>query len=206
MSLFITRIQVEADIAGLLPDDSEARLLINKYEDSNQSVEQIIIGIQYSNVLELSFLSTLKEIDRNITRELPIVSKITPFNLLTFIRKNGQLTIAPLSPLGESPDNSEEREMFVTNLSKSPPGSEALIKSDLSAISLIYSVPAQVDYYEVMEKLREILSVYPNLDVSIGGWLPIYEVAGKHIFTELPLLVIVAAVLTSIIFFSNFMF
>ncbi len=200
-------LRVEADIAGLLPPDAETRRLIDKYTAGVPATEPFVVGLTGPDLLSLAQLARVAEIDRRL-RALPeVTAGLTPFNLLTFRRDRGRLLLAPLALGATAPRTEAELADFTAALAAAPPGSSVLFNPDPDepSLSLVYLVENGTDYGSFLGRVRPILSAYDGeLNVALGGWLPVYEAAHRLIARDLPLLAGLAAVITLLVLLASF--
>ena len=198
-------LRVDADVAGLLPRDSETRRLIDKYADQETVSELLLVGVSHPELLAPDRLAQVAEIDRRVS-ELPnVIDRLTPFNLLTFQRRRGRLVFGPLAPGGIAPGNAADDARWHEHVRAAPPALSALFNADVPAMNLVYSVVLQDDYDSLLHQVRAILAAHgEGLSIHVGGWLPLYEVARRYIVGELPLLGATAALITLLVCYLSF--
>ena len=200
----LPKLRVDADIAALLPRDSQTRRLIDKYAAPAAS-ELLLIGVSHPELLAPARLAQVAEIDRLVRAQPEVLDGLTPFNLRTFQRRRGRLLLAPLAPGGTAPAGAEELARWRARLDAAPPDRQALFNPQEPALNLIYSVATQDDYGAFLQRVRAILAAGGGeLSTVLGGWLPLYEESRTAITGELPLLAGAAAVITLLVFLLSF--
>ena len=198
-------LQVDADIAGLLPRDSTTRRLVDKYSDPAAVSELLLVGVSHPALLAPERLAQVAAIDHHL-RELPEVrDSLTPFNLHTFQRHRGRLLLGPLAPGGMVPVDAAELERWRNRLPAAPPPVAALFNAEVPALNLVYSVAEPEHYDSLLERVRAIVAVHGEaLSIRLGGWLPVYDVTRSYIVRELPLLGGIAALITLLVCLLSF--
>ena len=204
-AVLVVRLRVDANIAGLLPPDSETRRLIDKYTDPAAASELLLVGVSHPNLLAPAQLARVADIDAQV-RALPeVVDSLTPFNLPTFQRQGGRLLLGPLAAGGTAPQSAQELARFRDRLRAGPPAVGVLFNPEVPAFSLIYSVAVQGDYGPFLQQVEGILAAHAGqLSTSLGGWLPLYEATRGYIVGELPLLAGLAALITLLVYLLSF--
>lgn len=202
---FALGLGVDADIAGLLPPDSETRRAVDKYADQDTVSEPLLIGVSHADLMRPERLAQVAEIDRRL-RELPeVTGSVTPFNLLAFQRHRDRLVLGPLAPGGTAPGNAADAARWQEHLRTAPPVLSALLNTDSPAMNLVYSVVPQENYDSFLHRVRTIIATHgEGLSIHMGGWLPLYEVARRYIVGELPLLGGTAALITLLVCYLSF--
>ena len=198
-------LRVEADIAGLLPRDSETRRLVDKYTDPAAVSELLLVGVSHSALLAPERLAQVAAIDSRL-KELPEVrDSLTPFNLRTFQRNRGRLLLGPLAPGGTVPVDGAELARWRDRVAAAPPPVAALFNAEVPALNLVYSVVQQENYDSLLQRVRAIIAAHGEaLSIRVGGWLPVYEITRSYIVRELPLLGGVAALITLLVCLLSF--
>ena len=198
-------LRVDADVAGLLPRDSETRRLIDKYADQETVSELLLVGVSHPELLAPDRLAQVAEIDRRVSELPDVLDSLTPFNLLTFQRRRGRLVFGPLAPGGIAPGNAADDARWHEHVRTAPPALSALFNADVPAMNLVYSVALQENYDALLHQVRAILAAHgEGLSIHVGGWLPLYEVARRYIVGELPLLGATAALITLLVCYASF--
>ena len=200
-----TRIGVDANIAGLLPQDSETRRLIEEFGDSTATSELLVVGVSHADLLTPERLAQVGEVDRLVGQLPEVVGSVTPFNVQTFQRQDGRLVLAPLADGGGAPVTGEALAEFERRRAAAPDMLSALFNAQIPAASLIYSVAVQGDYGEFLTRVRAILTEHADgLSIALGGWLPLYEATRRYITGEVPLLSALAALITLLAYLLSF--
>ena len=201
----LPRLQVDADIAELLPRDSQTRRLIDKYTDPAAASELLLIGVSHPELLTPARLAQVAEIDRRVRAQPEVLTSLTPFNLRTFQRHRGRLLLTPLAAGGTAPVSAGETARWRSRLAAAPPERSALFNPEVPALNLIYSVATQDDYGAFLQRVRAVLAAHGgDLSPVLGGWLPLYEASRDAIAGELPLLAGAAAAITLLVYLLSF--
>ena len=199
------RIGVDANIAGLLPQDSQTRRLIDEFGDSTATSELLVVGLSHPELLSPERLAQVGEVDRRITRFPEVVGSVTPFNVRTFQRRSGRLVLAPLAAGGTAPASEAALADFNARRSAAPDGLSALLNPDIAAASMVYSVAVQGDYGAFLARVHAVLAEHADgLSTALGGWLPLYEATRRYITGEVPLLSGLAALITLMVYLLSF--
>lgn len=199
------RIGVDANIAGLLPRDSQTRRLIEEYGDRTAASELLVVGVSHPELLSLKRLAQVGETDRRIAQLPEVVGSVTPFNVHTFQRQRGRLVLAPLAAGGTAPAGAAALAEFDRRRSAAPQVLSALFNPEIAAVSMIYSVAVQDDYGDFLTRVRAILAEHAaGLSTALGGWLPLYEATRSYITGEVPLLSGLAALITLLVYLLSF--
>ncbi|MDE0024480.1 MAG: MMPL family transporter, partial [Spirochaetaceae bacterium] len=199
------RIGVDANIAGLLPQDSQTRRLIDEYGDPAAASELLVVGLSHPELLSLPQLAQVGEVDRRIAALPEVVGSVTPFNVRTFQRQRGGLVLAPLAAGGTAPASEADLAEFDDRRAAAPDVLSALLNPDVAAASMIYSVAVQGDYADFLARVAAILAEHASgLSTALGGWLPLYEATRRYITGEVPLLSGLAALITLLMYLVSF--
>ncbi len=199
------RIGVDANIAGLLPQDSQTRRLIDEYGDPAAASELLVVGLSHPELLSLPQLAQVGEVDRQIAALPEVVGSVTPFNVRTFQRQRGGLVLAPLAAGGTAPASEADLAEFDDRRAAAPDVLSALLNPDVAAASMIYSVAVQGDYADFLARVAAILAEHASgLSTALGGWLPLYEATRRYITGEVPLLSGLAALITLLMYLVSF--
>ena len=200
-----TRISVDANIAGLLPQDSVTRRLIDEYGDRTAASELLVVGISHPDLLSLERIAQVGAVDRRLAQLPEVVGSVTPFNLQSFQRHRGRLVLAPLAAGGTAPANAVDLAQFDRRRSAAPDVLSVLLNPDIPAASMIYSVAVQGDYGDFLARVHAILAQHAaGLSTALGGWLPLYEATRRYITGEVPLLSGLAAIITLLVYLVSF--
>ena len=198
-------IGVDANIAGLLPQDSQTRRLIDEFGDSTATSELLVVGVSHPDLLSPERLVQVGEVDRRIARLPEVVGSVTPFNVQTFQRRSGRLVLAPLAAGGTAPASEAALADFNARRSAAPDGLSALLNPEIAAASMVYSVAVQGDYGTFLARVHAILAEHADgLSTALGGWLPLYEATRRYITGEVPLLSGLAAFITLLVYLLSF--
>ena len=198
-------LRVDANIAELLPRDSETRRLIDKYAAAASASELLLVGVSHPDLLTAAQLARVAEIDRRLSDLPEVLESLTPFNLRTFQRHRGRLLLGPLAAGGTAPASAAELARWRDRLHAAPPERSVLFNPEVPALSLIYSVAVQGNYDALLQRVRAILAAHGgDLSTSLGGWLPLYEATRSAISGELPLLAGLAALITLLVYLLTF--
>ncbi len=201
----LPRLQVDADIAELLPRDSQTRRLIDKYAIPGAASELLLIGVSHPELLAPARLAQVAEIDRRVRAQPEVLDSLTPFNLRAFRKQQGRLLLAPLAAGGAAPAGAAEAARWQSRLAAAPPEAAALFNPEVPALNLIYSVATQEDYGPFLQRVRAVLAAHGGeLSAVLGGWLPLYEASRDAISGELPLLAGAAAAITLLVYLLSF--
>jgi len=201
----LLRLRVDANIAELLPRDSQTRRLIDKYADPDEASELLLVGVSHPDLLAPAQLAQVAAIDRRLREQPEVLASLTPFNLRVFQHHRGRLVLAPLAAGGTAPASAEELARWRSRLETAPPERSALFNPEVPALSLIYSVAVQGSYETFLHRVHAILTSHGGeLSTSVGGWLPLYEAARSAIAGELPLLAGLAALITLVVYLLSF--
>ena len=204
-ALLLLGLPVDANIAELLPRDSQTRRLIDKYADPDTASELLLVGVSHPDLLAPAQLAQVAAIDRRLREQPEVLASLTPFNLRVFQHHRGRLVLAPLAAGGTAPGSAEELTRWRARLEAAPPDVAALFNPEVPALSLIYSVAVQGTYEAFLHRVRAILAAHGgDLSTSVGGWLPLYEAARSAIAGELPLLAGLAALITMLVYLLSF--
>ena len=200
-----TRISVDANIAGLLPQDSVTRRLIDEYGDRTAASELLVVGISHPDLLSLERIAQVGAVDRRLAQLPEVVGSVTPFNLQSFQRHRGRLVLAPLAAGGTAPANAVDLAEFDRRRSAAPDVLSVLLNPEIPAASMIYSVAVQGDYGDFLARVHAILAQHAaGLSTALGGWLPLYEATRRYITGEVPLLSGLAAIITLLVYLVSF--
>ena len=200
-----TRIGVDANIAGLLPQDSQTRRLIDEYGDTAAASELLVVGLSHPELLSLPRLAQVGEVDRRIGALPEVIGSVTPFNVLSFQRQRGGLVLGPLAAGGTAPASEAALAEFDGRRAEAPDALSALLNPDIAAASMIYSVAVQGDYADFLARVHDILAEHAaGLSTALGGWLPLYEATRRYITGEVPLLSVLAAFITLLMYLVSF--
>ena len=200
-----TRIGVDANIAGLLPQDSQTRRLIDEYGDTTAASELLVVGLSHPELLSLPQLAQVGEVDRRLAALPEVVGSVTPFNVPSFQRRRGGLVLGPLAAGGTAPAGAAALAEFEARLAAAPDALSALLNPDIAAASMIYSVAVQADYADFLARVHDILAEHGSgLSTALGGWLPLYEATRRYITGEVPLLSGLAAFITLLMYLVSF--
>ena len=203
--LLLLRLRVDANIAELLPSDSQTRRLIDKYAAPDTASELLLVGVSHPDLLAPAQLAQVAAIDRHLREQPEVLASLTPFNLRIFQYHRGRLVLAPLAAGGTAPGSAEELARWRARLEAAPPERSALFNAEVPALSLIYSVAVQGSYEAYLHRVHAILADHGgDLATAVGGWLPLYEAARSAIAGELPLLAGLAALITLLVYLLSF--
>ena len=200
-----TRIGVDANIAGLLPQDSQTRRLIDEYGGTASASELLVVGLSHPELLSLPRLAQVGEVDRRIAALPEVVGSVTPFNVRSFQRRRGGLVLGPLAAGGTAPASAAALAEFDGRRAAAPDVLSALLDPDVAAASMIYSVAVQGDYADFLARVHDVLAQHASgLSTALGGWLPLYEATRRYITGEVPLLSGLAALITLLMYLVSF--
>jgi hydrophobe/amphiphile efflux-3 (HAE3) family protein len=205
MGFFAARIQANPDMANLIPKDSRVNRLLEKYGVGGNDTDYLIVMTEAPDLFRLENLALLDRAYRRIEKVPTVSPGITPFNFISFSKEGARLAVGPMAPGRAAPSTPEALSEFKKKISTDPVARNTVISADGTSLCAIFPVELQTDYGPVLSAVNEILRpLKAKMDVRIGGMLPYSLAVSSHLYSDLPVFLLVALFIILVSYYLSF--
>ncbi|MCX7028545.1 MAG: efflux RND transporter permease subunit [Spirochaetes bacterium] len=199
------RLEVDADLVNIIPENSAVKRLTEKYGKTNTQDSHALLMFMAPDLFTAAKLSLVADACSRIEAVEHVKSGITPFMFLTFENRDGRLAIGTMAPGGRPPATDEEAQALRGRLLADPQARNLVISSDGDALCAIFPVEPVKNRRPILEDLEAIIApLRSEMDVRIVGSLPLSRSIMDHLYTDLPVFLGLALVVILVSYFLSF--
>ena len=206
MGYFALQIQINPDVAGLIPKDEEITRMREKYQkDFQAEADYLVFGVSGEDLFTIEKLNAYYNVIRQI-EAIPIVaSSINPFSMVTFEKSDQRLKIVPLAPEKRAPNNKEELARFKERILKAPFAENLVISEDGSVLCTFFTTEAPKDHVAFMKEVRGIIkTVEDDFNIYITGSHAFETALRLHLSKDLSILLVLALLIIMVVYYLGF--
>jgi predicted RND superfamily exporter protein len=197
-AFFATRIQIDTDLANLLPKDAEVNRTIERYAGEAAGSRLLVVAIEGEGLFDLGTLAGFSAALDAIAALPGVTGEITPFNLPTFQRSgDGRLQIAPLSTGRTAPADEAGLAGFRARLAATRYARNLVASADGQMLAAFVQVAAAADAADLMSGVRTAIerAARPGVATRVTG-MPALDERTEHYLSRdaIRLLALAAAV------------
>ncbi len=205
LGYFAARIQANPDMANLIPQDARVTRLLEKYGDKGNDTDYLIVMTEAPDLFSVEKLGLLDEAYRRIEKIPTVSAGITPFNFIAFSKNGRRLAIGPMADGRAAPSTQEAVTKFRDKISTDPIARNTVISADGTSLCAIFPVKLQTDYSGVLSAAEGILGpLREKMDMRIGGMLPYSRAVASHLYSDLPVFLLVALAIILVSYYLSF--
>jgi predicted RND superfamily exporter protein len=205
LAFFALRLEVDADLVNIIPDNSAVKRLAEKYGTVNSSDSHALLIFMSPDLFTARKIALVMDACSKVEAVEYVKSGITPFNFLAFENRGGRLVIGTTAPGGRSPATDEEARALRERLMADPQARNLVISSDGAALCAIYAVESIKNRTPILEDIEAAVApLGGEVDVRIVGSMPFNRAMMKHLYADLPVFLGLALVLILVSYYLSF--
>ena len=205
LGFFALRLQVDADLSNIIPEDREVLLRTEKYGQANTEDAHALLMFTDPDLFTAARLALIADACSRVGLIEHVKPGITPFNFLTFENRDGRLAIGTMSPHGRAPATDEEARALRDRLMADPQARNLVISSDGDALCAIFSVDMISDTRPMLQAIEAIIApLRSEMDARLGGTLPFNRSMMDHLYADLPVFLGLALVVVLVSYYLSF--
>ena len=205
LAFFAVRLEVDADLTNIIPENSDVKRLTEKYGSKNTEDSHALFIFMDPGLFTAAKLGLVADACRRLGELEHIKSSITPFNFLTFENRGGRLAIGTTVPAGRGPATDEEARALRDRLLDDPQARNLVISSGGDALCAIFSVEPIRDRRQLLKSIEAILAPLQNeMDARLVGPIPFNRAMMDHLYADLPVFLSLALVLILVSYYLSF--
>jgi len=206
-ALYALRIDINADYASLLPEDTKVNRQIREYGGQKPESDLLVLAIKGDNLYTEDILSAFADSIEHI-KELPEVqSVISPFNFLAFTKSpTGRLEIQKTLEVTDSAFSPEDVEEFKQRLFTSHFAENLVVSEDHTMLVAFFFTEKRDEYTHLLSEVdRYIESLFfPGVTVHTSGLVVLNERTRFYISRDVVLLISLAVLIIIVFYFFIF--
>jgi predicted RND superfamily exporter protein len=201
-----SRLRVNPDVESLVPENAAVRQLMNRYRQGGLSGEYLVVAISESasgsGLFHLEGLAAYGEALARLEALPELEPGITPFNLISFERKDSRLAAVPAAVERRAPRSDEELATFRRRLAATPYAANLVVSRDLTVLAAYFPAARIRDFAALMRQVREITSpLERHYRCYLSGSIPFVDRTGVYLSRDLAVLFAAAAALILIFYY-----
>jgi len=202
---FITRLNIDPDVASLIPANEKISMLMEKYGELDEEEDYLALAVSSKQPLNAGALQELEQAVKRI-QQLPKVKKIiSPFNMVTFEKDGKKLEVRPMSGGGEVPESPEDLREFMERLLRDPFARRFVVSPDGSVLCFFIPTGAIESYSVFMEEFKAIVNeLEESFDVYYTGSAAFTYIMQGYLTSDLSKLIAIAVLVILIIYYVGF--
>ncbi len=160
-----TKLQVNANLEALLPENEKLNALIEKYDPENQERNYFLMALDTKGELSIEALQAFEQAVNELN-ELTGSYSSSVFNAITFKKKGGRLAPIPLFTERRAPQTEEEFEVYKENLKNDHFSRDIFFTDDGDKYMAMFYHPPMIEtdivfpFQEIVKKLEPYFTVY----------------------------------------------
>ncbi|GAH68128.1 unnamed protein product, partial [marine sediment metagenome] len=204
LGTFALRIQIDPEIAGLLPQKAEVMRLTEEFGE-NAKNGYLVVSVESKELFTIHKLKAFEEAISRIESLPEVFGTINPFNLITFQKEGKKLKLVPMSAGRRAPESIDELERFRERLTRDPLARNLVISNDLSSICSVFSIEVSDDYFDLLASIESILvDLEPYYKIHLAGHAVITETVKRYLRQDVPKFLIFGIIVILMVFFISF--
>ncbi|MBA7616870.1 Multidrug resistance protein MdtC [subsurface metagenome] len=205
LGYFALQIEIDPDVWGFLPKQSEALKLIEEY-GGGMSDDYLILAVESEEIFALDKLKALEEAIARIEAIPNILGSINPFNFITFKREGKKITPVSMSPGRQAPRSEEELEIFREKLINDPIARNFIISEDLTSLCSFFPAEKNLeDYSEILSSANDVLTdLKPHFRIYLAGQIPIVNTVKVHLKRDVPKFIVISVLVILLVLYFGF--
>jgi predicted RND superfamily exporter protein len=206
---FAFKVRINPDFTSLLPPDAEVNKLLHEYGGDPAPADLLVFAVTATepgrDIFSPDSLSAFSAAVTEIGALPGVQSTISPFNLVSFGKENGRLSVRPMSPGGfhSAPDAAEG---FRARLTDTRYAKNFVVSSDATMLISYFQTAPMGSYTAFMEKVNAVASGARarGLTPYVTGTIPLSVRTEYHISHDATRLLILAAAIILLAYIVGF--
>lgn len=205
LAVFALRLEVDADLVNLVPQDSAVRRLAEKYGQAGSEDSHALLIFMAPDLFTAARLGLVAEACDRVAAVAHVKSGITPFNLPSFANRDGRLAIETSAPGGRAPTTDDGARALRERLLADPQARNFVISSDGEALCAIFTVESIRDRTPILEDIEAAIAPLEGvIDARVVGSLPFNRAMMRHLYADLPVFLGLSLALILVSYFLSF--
>lgn len=202
-ALAIPKIKIDPDVKALIPNTMPTKLNTDIIEKIFGGSDMIMVLLGSPDILSVSTLERLENIDRSFSRLPQIERTMSVFNLKSIKASDGSMLVTPALPY--IPHTAEEREIIRNELTDNELVMGTVVSKDFKLAAVIGTLKEGTDNKVLLDSVKAIVSRYPGSEeIFYGGFPVVKQSITDNILKDLKVLLPMAIVLMLIILTLSF--
>ncbi|MBN2049608.1 MAG: MMPL family transporter [Spirochaetales bacterium] len=206
-AFFALRININADYASLLPEDTLVNQQIKEFSGDKPESELFVLAIKGENLFTKTILSSLND-TINTLGDLPEVqSVISPFNFVIFERSpSGRLIIGKTFNKSDSLGTEEGVTAFTSRLFDSSFAENLVVSKDRKMLNAFFFLERSDEYGAFLSEVNKVSKNLSEIGVSVhtSGLVVLNERTRFYITRDVSILIILAIMIVIAFYFLTF--
>jgi uncharacterized protein len=206
LGFFATRVKMNPDLIGILPENTEANRMIRDYGDGKTPSELLVVAFKGDGLFSLETLSSISAAADALAALPGALSMFSPFNLPSFGLGDGRLDIGKMSADGRAPRDEAEIAAFRERLAKAPYAKSLVTSEDGKMLVIYVQVAKMPEYSSFMKEVDAIVGGVnvPGVGVHVTGTIPLAVRTGYYLSRDLAILVSLAVFVLLVFYYLGF--
>lgn len=201
--LLLFRVEINPDLETYLPEQMSSRKNTKVIYDVFGESEPILITIKADDVLATSTLERIQDISDAFAQELNYKNVFSLFEAKNIRSEEGAMIVDPIIQV--IPQTDEEREILREEIKKNDLAYKLVVSEDFKYALIILNSDKTMPDDELMENLKETLSLYPGPEeVEITGQPYLRQDANNKISHDLMILLPVGLIVMFLMLLISF--
>jgi predicted RND superfamily exporter protein len=158
LGFFATRLQIDTDLAGLLPQNAEVTRLVERYGGTVAQTDVLVVALRGRDLLRLDVLGGFSDAIDAIAGMPGVTGIISPFSLPTFQRSaDGRLQVVPLAEGRTAPRDEAGLAAFKARLAATRYARNLVVSDDRGMLACFVQVETVRDPAPLLAGVRRAM-------------------------------------------------
>ena len=204
---FAIRVRINPDFTSLLPQDAEVNKLLKEYGAVAATPDLLVFAVTATDggLFTPERLAAYGDAVRAISALPGVESTVSPFNLVSFGRENGRLSIRPMSPGGREP-GADSLDDFRARLDGTSYARNLVVSADHTMLIAYFQTKSLGSYKGFMASVDPIVAAAKakGLTPYVTGTIPLSVRTEYHLSHDVARLLGLAALIMLLCYIVGF--
>ncbi len=206
-ALGATRLAIDTDLTGLLPEDAEVNRTIARYAGDAAGNRLLVVAVEGDSLFEPATLAGFSAALEAIAAMPGVTGVVTPFNLPAFQRTaDGRLQVVTLAPQRVAPADAAGIAAFRSRLAATRYARNLVASADGTLLAAFAEVGPGADAGVLMTGVRSALrsAERPGVSVRVTGLTALDERTAYYLSRDAVRLLALAALVVLVFYYVGF--
>jgi predicted RND superfamily exporter protein len=202
---FALQLRIDPNVESLLPENTEIGESMDKYRREDVSGEYLLLAVTDDDPFTIEKLAVLYTVLKELEGLSELKRGVGPFDLMTFEKNNGRLSVVPVAPNQQAPATEQELVLYKKRLASTPYAENLVVSPDGRVLNAFFQAGAIDDFSRLMDEVRRIVSSLDGyFTYYISGSIPFVDRTGEYISRDLARLFGLSALIIGLFYFFGF--
>ncbi len=200
-----TKVQINPDVEGMVPEHDEHTQLLKKYGDAESEDDHVVITVTAEDPFNTDKLQALERAIRKIESLEGSSKSINPFNMLSFHKDGKRLEVQTMSPTNGAPKTYADALVLKKRLLADPFAVNFVISEDGKTLSVLVPITAAAREREYIEEIELITaSLEEHYKTHFTGGVVLSNAVKRYLQRDMTILLVLAVIVIIVIYYLSF--